>query len=112
MSLLSATDLAKAFGAEDVFEGVTLAIPHQARIALVGPNGVGKTTLLRILAGLDPPDRGRTQRARSLRIGYLAQETLTAEGDSPCSPSACGTGASGRSPGCAPRRPSCSAWRA
>ncbi len=80
MSLLSATDLAKAFGAQDVFEGVTLAIPHQARIALVGPNGVGKTTLLRILAGLEPPDRGRTQRARSLRVGYLAQETLSAEG--------------------------------
>jgi ATP-binding cassette subfamily F protein 3 len=80
MSLLSATDLAKAFGAQDIFEGVTLAIPHQARIALVGPNGVGKTTLLRILAGLELPDRGRTQRARGLRVGYLPQETLATEG--------------------------------
>ena len=80
MSLLSATDLAKAFGAQDVFEGVTLAIPHQSRIALVGPNGVGKTTLLRVLAGLEQPDRGRTQRARGLRVGYLPQETLAAEG--------------------------------
>ena len=79
MSLLSASDLAKAFGAQDIFEGVSLAIPHQARIALVGPNGVGKTTLLRILAGLELTDRGRTQRARGLRVGYLPQETLTAE---------------------------------
>jgi ATP-binding cassette subfamily F protein 3 len=80
MSLLSAADLAKAFGAQDVFEGVNLAIPHQARIALVGPNGVGKTTLLRILAGLEQPDRGRMQRARALRVGYLPQETLATEG--------------------------------
>jgi ATP-binding cassette subfamily F protein 3 len=80
MSLLSATDLAKAFGAQDVFEGVTLAIPRQARIALVGPNGVGKTTLLRILAGLEQSDRGRMERARGLRVGHLPQETLTAEG--------------------------------
>ena len=80
MSLLSGTDLAKSFGAQDVFAGVALAIPHQARIALVGPNGVGKTTLLRILAGLEAQDAGRLQRARSVRIGYLAQETLAAEG--------------------------------
>ena len=80
MSLLSGTDLAKSFGAQDVFAGVALAIPHQARIALVGPNGVGKTTLLRILAGLEAPDAGRLQRARNARIGYLPQETLAMEG--------------------------------
>jgi ATP-binding cassette subfamily F protein 3 len=80
MSLLSGTELAKSFGAQDVFAGVALAIPHQARIALVGPNGVGKTTLLRILAGLEAPDSGRLQRARSLRVGYLPQETLAIEG--------------------------------
>ncbi len=73
MSLIAAADLAKSYGAQDVFAGLTFAIPHQARIALVGPNGVGKTTLLRLLAGEETPDRGRMQRARKLRVGYLPQ---------------------------------------
>lgn len=74
MSLITAIDLAKAHGAQDIFAGVSLAIPHQARTALVGPNGVGKSTLLELLAGRDRPDRGRIHRARSLRIGYLPQD--------------------------------------
>jgi len=74
MSLLSANDLAKSYGAQDVFRAVSVAVPHQARTALVGPNGVGKTTLLRLLAGEETPDRGQVQRARNLRIGYLPQE--------------------------------------
>jgi ATP-binding cassette subfamily F protein 3 len=73
MSLITAHALEKSFGAQEVFSGVSLAIPHQARIALVGPNGIGKTTLLRILSGGEPPDAGQVQRARSLRIGYLPQ---------------------------------------
>jgi ATP-binding cassette subfamily F protein 3 len=83
MSLIAATDLAKSFGAHDVFAGVSVAIPHQARIALVGPNGVGKTTLLRLLAGLDASDGGWIQRARDLRIGYLPQETSAPDSDGP-----------------------------
>jgi ATP-binding cassette subfamily F protein 3 len=79
MSLIAATDLAKSYGAQDVFVGVSVAIPHQARIALVGPNGVGKTTLLRLLAGLEVPDRGALQRARGLRLGLLPQEALSPE---------------------------------
>ena len=77
MSLLTASGLSKAYGAQDVFAGVNLAIPRQACLALVGPNGVGKTTLLSILAGLEAPDDGRVQRARGLRIGYLRQEPIT-----------------------------------
>jgi len=83
MSLIQATDLSKAYGDHVVFEGVTLAIPHQARVALVGANGAGKTTLLRIMVGAEGHDTGQVQRARSLRIGYLAQETMdgtTSEG--------------------------------
>ncbi len=74
MSLITATDLAKSYGAQDIFKGVSVAIPRGARIALVGPNGCGKTTLLRLLAGIEKPDLGRIQRIRRLRTGYLPQE--------------------------------------
>jgi ATP-binding cassette subfamily F protein 3 len=74
MSILTTSNLAKSFGADDIFSGVSLSIPRGARIAIVGPNGIGKTTLLRILVGLDEPSEGSLQRARGLNIGYLPQE--------------------------------------
>jgi ATP-binding cassette subfamily F protein 3 len=82
MALVNGTNLAKAFGADDIFDGVTLSIPNQGRIALVGPNGAGKTTLLRLLAGLDAPSDGTVTRARGVRIGLLPQEAeLSLSGD-------------------------------
>ncbi|HPH95289.1 MAG TPA: ABC-F family ATP-binding cassette domain-containing protein [Anaerolineaceae bacterium] len=74
MPVLSATNISKSFGAEDIFSHISLSVPHRARIALVGANGIGKTTLLRILIGLEEPSSGEIQRARSLKIGYLPQE--------------------------------------
>ncbi|MHB0923913.1 MAG: ABC-F family ATP-binding cassette domain-containing protein [Bellilinea sp.] len=74
MSLLTANALAKSFGPVDIFSDVSLSIPHRARIGLVGPNGVGKTTLMRILLGEDEPSAGEVLRARGLRMGYLPQE--------------------------------------
>ncbi len=74
MSLITANSLSKSFGAEDLFHGVSFSIAKGARFALVGPNGIGKTTLLRILMGLEEPSAGKVTRARSLRIGYLPQE--------------------------------------
>lgn len=82
MSLITATNLAKAFGNEDIFEGITISIPKRARIAIVGANGIGKTTLLRILVGLDEPTGGVIHRAKGLRIGYLPQEATLQEGGS------------------------------
>ncbi len=76
MSLIVAKDLAKSFGPNDIFSRVSFTIPHGARAAIVGPNGIGKTTLLRLLAGEDTPTAGEVQRARSLSIGYLPQEAL------------------------------------
>jgi ATP-binding cassette, subfamily F, member 3 len=81
MSLISASNLAKSFGPDDIFEGISLSIPRGARVAIVGANGVGKTTLLRILVGLDFPNAGSVQHAKDLSIGYLPQEaTLVKEG--------------------------------
>jgi ATP-binding cassette subfamily F protein 3 len=77
MSLLDARDLAKSYGAHDIFQDVSISVAHQARIGLVGPNGVGKTTLLRLLAGIEQPDQGSLHRARGLDIGYLPQESTT-----------------------------------
>ena len=67
MSLITANSLSKSFGAEDLFRDVSFSIAKGARFALVGPNGIGKTTLLRILMGLEEPSSGSVTRARSLR---------------------------------------------
>jgi ATP-binding cassette subfamily F protein 3 len=74
MSLITAASLSKSFGAEDIFGEISFSIAKGARFALVGPNGIGKTTLLRILVGTEEPSSGRVTRAKGLRIGYLPQE--------------------------------------
>ncbi len=74
MSLISVSDLSKSFGAVDLFAHLSFSVPRGARLALIGPNGVGKTTLLRILVGQEEPSTGLVHRARGVRIGYLPQE--------------------------------------
>ncbi len=73
MSILTTTGLGKAFGAEDIFGGVSVEIPHGAKIALVGHNGAGKTTLIRILIGMEEASSGTLSHMRGLRIGFLPQ---------------------------------------
>lgn len=74
MSLITVSSLSKSFGAEDLFKNVTFSVAKGARLAIVGPNGIGKTTLLRILIGQEEPSSGTVTRAKNLRIGYLSQE--------------------------------------
>ncbi|HSL31797.1 MAG TPA: ABC-F family ATP-binding cassette domain-containing protein [Anaerolineales bacterium] len=74
MALITANSLSKSFGAEDLFANVSFSVAKGARLALVGPNGIGKTTLLRILMGQEEPSTGTVTRAKSLRVGYLPQE--------------------------------------
>jgi ATP-binding cassette subfamily F protein 3 len=76
MSLVTTQNLGKSFGAVDVLSGLSVSVPHGARIAVVGPNGIGKTTLLRIIAGEDTPSRGEIHRSKGLTIGYLPQESV------------------------------------
>jgi ATPase subunit of ABC transporter with duplicated ATPase domains len=76
-------DIAKSYGAHVVLDDVTLTIGARARIGLVGPNGVGKSTLLRIVAAVEVPDRGGVVRApERLTVGYLEQERRHAPGES------------------------------
>jgi len=74
MSLIHVSDLSKSFGAVDLFTRLSFSVPRGARLGLIGPNGVGKTTLLRILVGKEEPSTGLVHRARGVRIGYLPQE--------------------------------------
>jgi ATP-binding cassette, subfamily F, member 3 len=76
MSLVTTQNLTKSFDPVDIFASLSLSIPPGARIALVGANGIGKTTLLRIIAGEDTPSSGEVHRARGLTIGYLPQESV------------------------------------
>jgi ATP-binding cassette subfamily F protein 3 len=76
MPLLTAVNLSKSFGPVDIFPEISFSIPHRARIGLVGPNGVGKTTLLRILIDEEEASSGSVHRARGIRIGYLPQEAV------------------------------------
>ncbi len=74
MPLIQFRDIWKFYGAHDVLRGVDWQIDPGDRIGLIGPNGCGKTTLLRLIAGESLPDRGKLHRQRGLNIGFLAQE--------------------------------------
>ena len=72
--LLSARGLAKTFGGRRVLDGLDLELADGARIGVLGPNGGGKSTLLRILAGLEHPVAGEVVRRRGLVHAFLPQE--------------------------------------
>ena len=74
MATLSFYNLRQSFGDVDIFSGLAASLPRRGKVGLVGPNGVGKTTLLRILAGATQPKEGSVQIARGTRIGYLRQD--------------------------------------
>src|SRR5438445_622528 len=80
MLLLSCTQLSRGFDAEPLFEELGFELQSGQRVGLVGPNGVGKTTLMRILAGLDRPDTGDVRLHAGARISLLRQQPDFAPG--------------------------------
>jgi ATP-binding cassette subfamily F protein 3 len=73
MPILTASNLTKTYAGEPVLRGVSFAIEPKERVALVGRNGTGKTTLLRLLAGLDDADAGAVTQSPWAKIAYLPQ---------------------------------------
>ena len=78
--LLSVRDVRKAFGPETILSGVSFRLDRREKVALVGRNGTGKTTLLKLLTGEYATDGGSIQCSRGARVGYLRQEAQSAPG--------------------------------
>ncbi|MBN1991686.1 MAG: ABC-F family ATP-binding cassette domain-containing protein [Anaerolineae bacterium] len=79
--VLRLENLAMAFGERALFSRVNLILTHGQRAALVGPNGEGKTTLLRLIAGELAPTAGQVQLGAGVKLGYMAQEQEILEPD-------------------------------
>ena len=78
--MIAVDNLSKSFGAQLLFDGISFKINRKERVGLVGRNGHGKTTLFRIIAGLESADSGTVSVPKNYRIGYVEQEPVfTAE---------------------------------
>ncbi|MFP6595857.1 MAG: ABC-F family ATP-binding cassette domain-containing protein, partial [Candidatus Hydrogenedentota bacterium] len=73
-AILSAQNITKSYGSQPVLSDLSLTIHEGERVGLIGRNGTGKSTLMRILAGLDDPDEGIVTRKQGLQIGMLSQK--------------------------------------
>ena len=78
--MIQLTGAAMRYGEKVLFDGLDWLVTPQDRIGVVGANGTGKTTLLKIIAGLEDLDAGRLTRQKNLRVGYLPQDGLTLSG--------------------------------
>jgi ATP-binding cassette, subfamily F, member 3 len=74
MTIVSVQGITKSFGGRLLLEPLDWSIDAAARIGLVGANGAGKSTILRMIAGLEQPDSGAIVKRRGLRVAYLPQE--------------------------------------
>ncbi len=72
-NLVNLERVSKAYGVRSLLTDVSLGVSAGERIGIVGRNGDGKTTLLEVMTGLEPPDSGRVSRARGMAVGYLHQ---------------------------------------
>lgn len=73
MQILSVENLSKSYGEKRLFENISFHIAEQQRIGLIGVNGTGKSSLLKIIAGLDTPDSGKIIHANRFVVEYLPQ---------------------------------------
>jgi len=74
MIIADLNNVARTHGGRTIFTGIAWSLQDGEKIGLVGPNGIGKSTLLRTLAGIEPPDAGNVTLRRGARVAYLPQE--------------------------------------
>jgi ATP-binding cassette subfamily F protein uup len=74
-NLVNLESVSKSYGVRPLLDAVSLGVGEGDRIGVVGLNGGGKTTLLEVLAGIEPPDSGRVSRSRDLRVAVVTQRT-------------------------------------
>ncbi|MBV9713173.1 MAG: ABC-F family ATP-binding cassette domain-containing protein, partial [Ktedonobacteraceae bacterium] len=79
MLLINFSTVSKDYGGNSVFDDINLEILEGERIGLVGENGCGKSTLFKLLAGLEDPTEGTIARKRNMTLGYLSQEIPTSQ---------------------------------
>ena len=75
MNYLSVQDLGKSYGVQTLFKGLNFGVDQGQKVALVARNGTGKTTILRALAGLEPPDTGEIVYRKGIQVAFLKQES-------------------------------------
>ena len=73
MNVLNIEHISKIFGEKVIFDDVSYGIHAGDKIGIIGINGTGKTTLLKIIAGMEEPDAGQVVRQNGIKIGYLPQ---------------------------------------
>ena len=71
--ILAAENISKAYTLKTLLDGATLYVEDGDKMGVIGVNGTGKSTLLKVLAGLEEPDAGSVSRGRNVRVGYLPQ---------------------------------------
>ena len=75
MNYLSVQGLGKSFGIQTLFKGLNFGVDQGQKVALVARNGTGKTTILKALAGLEPPDTGEIVYRKGIQVAFLKQES-------------------------------------
>lgn len=76
-TILSVQDLYFSFPTENIFSGISFNVYEKDRLAIIGANGTGKTTLIKLILGRETPTKGNLALARNITVGYLSQEVIT-----------------------------------
>ena len=79
MNILNIEHVSKVFGEKIIFDDISYGIHEGEKIGIIGINGTGKTTILKIIAGLEEPDEGNVIMQNNLRVSYLPQNPVFPE---------------------------------